>query len=502
MTWPAHPLVYEINTRVWLRELQLAAGRRLGLHEIPDQVLDGYAARGFDALWLMGVWTSSPGALAVALTDPGQRRDYERALPDLTPDDVVASPYAIARYEVPGWMGGPAGLAALRERLSSRGLRLLLDFVPNHLACDHAATISTPAAFVRGTDEDLDRDPRTFFQTAAGHVLAHGRDPFFPAWADTVQVDVSGAAGRALLQQELAVVAAQCDGVRCDMAMLLLPDVFARTWGSRPWSGLLAPRSFWAEAIRQVRSEQPDFLFVAECYWELEHRLLEDGFDFTYDKILYDRLHQGDAAGVRAHLAGDPAFQARCLRFVENHDEPRVAAVFSRERARSAAVVSLCAPGLRLVHEGQEDGWRVKLPVQLGRRPQEGTDPDTRAFYDRLFAFLGRPELKEGRWRLLDVEPPRPGEDVHRGLIAYRWEGDSATAGSLVVVNLADTRRWGRIAVEGVGAGSWLLYDHADDQAYERDGEEMYAPGLFVALDPHQTHLFELRPSRAQGTSP
>lgn len=493
MTWPAHPLVYEINTRVWLREQQLAAGRLLGLDEVPDRILYDVARRGFDALWLMGVWTTGAGALVVAQTDPGLHKDYERALLDFRPDDVIGSPYAVARYEVPAWMGGPAGLAGLRERMRSYGLRLVLDFVPNHLACDHEATLESPAAFVHGTAHDLERDPRSFFRTAGGDILAHGRDPFFPAWADTVQVDVSGAAGRALLELELAGVAAQCDGVRCDMAMLLLPDVFARTWGSRSWSGLLAPRSFWAEAIPRVRAEHPDFLFIAECYWELEHRLLEDGFDFTYDKTLYDRLQGGDAPGVRAHLAGDPAFQARCLRFVENHDEARVAAAFGRERARSAAVVSLAAPGLRLVHEGQEDGWRVKLPVQLGRRPKEESDPETRAFYTRLLAFLSRPELKDGRWRLLDVEPPRPGEDVHRGLVAYRWEGDPATAGSIVVVNLGDTRGWGRIPIDGVGAGSFLLYDHADDQSYERDGEEMYAPGLFVALDPHQAHLFELR---------
>jgi hypothetical protein len=497
VSWPAHPLVYEINTRVWLRELQQAAGSPLTLSEVPDRMLDAYAARGFDALWLMGVWTSSPGALRVAQTDPGLRRDYERALPDLAPGDIIASPYAIARYAVPAWMGGPAGLAALRQRMQGRGLRLVLDFVPNHLALDHAATLEMPAAFVRGTSDDLEGDPTSFFRTAGGDVLAHGRDPYFPAWPDTVQVDVSGAAGRALLQQELAGVAAQCDGVRCDMAMLLLPDVFARTWGARARSGRLAPRSFWAEAIRQVRAEVLDFLFIAECYWELEHRLLEDGFDYTYDKTLYDRLHRGDAVGVRAHLAGDPAFQARCLRFVENHDEARAASAFGGERARSAAVVSLSAPGLRLVHERQEDGWRVKLPVQLGRRPNEETDPEMRAFYDRFLAFLSRPELKEGRWQLLDVEPPRPGEDVNRGLVAYRWEGDAATAGSIVVVNLADTRGWGRIPLNGVGAGSWLLHDHADDQSYVRDGEEMHSPGLFVALDPHQAHLFELR-----GTSP
>jgi hypothetical protein len=446
------------------------------------------------------VWTTGPRAVVVARAEPSLQAEYREALPDLVPDDIVGSPYAITRYEVPAALGGPTALARLRSRMRSRGLSLLLDFVPNHLACDHPATRETPEAFVRGTADDLARDPCSFFRTAAGDVIAHGRDPYFPAWTDTAQVDVTSPRGRALLQTQLDMVAAQCDGVRCDMAMLLLPDVFERTWGARACeAGALAGRSFWAQAIPRVRESWPGFLFLAECYWGLEHRLLEEGFDFTYDKTLYDHLREGDPAGVRAHLRGDPAFQARCLRFVENHDEARAAtAFFPPERARSAAVATLCAPGLRLLHEGQEDGRRVKVPVQLRRRPAERVDAITRAFYERLLAFLARPELKEGRWRRLDVHALPAHEEAARGLLAYRWEGDAPAAGSLVVVNLGSTRGWGHVPIEGLSATKWLLRDHADDQCYVRGGEEMREPGLFVALDPHQSHLFDLLPA---GTS-
>jgi hypothetical protein len=489
-SWPRQPLVYEINTRVWLREQSLAAGRPLALHEVPDHVLDRFVTLGFDAVWLMGVWTTGAVARAIALTEPSLQAEYLHALPDLTRDDVIGSPYAVARYDVAPSLGGLPALAGLRERLARRGLRLFLDFVPNHLACDHPATLETPAAFVGGTAEDLAGDPRSFFPIPGGDVLAHGRDPFFPAWTDTAQVDVTSEEGRALLHAQLAKAAVQCDGVRCDMAMLLLPDVFARTWGARARGFCTTP--FWPEAVARVRELFPYFLFIAESYWGLEQRLLDDGFDYAYDKTLYDRLKAGDVDGVRAHLQAPQAHQERCLRFIENHDEPRAVAAFGRLRSRSAAAATLCAPGLRLLHEGQEEGWQVKLPVQLGRRPPAPADPETRAFYERLLGFLSRAELRQGQWRLLEVHPDQPGGDSHRGLVAYLWQSDAAT--SLVVVNLHGERRWGRIPL-GVVAGLHVLHDHADDMRYEREGWEMQNPGLFVALDPFREHLFELEGS-------
>src|SRR5204863_1545022 len=98
--------------------------------------------------------------------------------------------------------------------------------------------------------------------------------------------------------------------------------------------------------------------FLAEAYWGLEWALQQQGFDFTYDKVLYDRLLRGDAAGVRAHLAADPAFRDRCARFLENHDEPRAAAAFGVPGELGPALVTSLASGLRLLHEGQPEGRR------------------------------------------------------------------------------------------------------------------------------------------------
>ena len=111
------------------------------------------------------------------------------------------------------------------------------------------------------------------------------------------------------------------------MAMLVLPDVFERTWGIAA-PGVLAP-----SAPSAVRAKVPDFLFLAEVYWDLEWTLQQQGFDYTYDKRLYDRLVEGHARPVREHLRAGLDFQDRLARFLENHDEPRAAATFTPEPA-------------------------------------------------------------------------------------------------------------------------------------------------------------------------
>ena len=131
---------------------------------------------------------------------------------------------------------------------------------------------------------------------------------------------------RASIRTVLAI-AGQCDGIRCDMAMLLLNKIFEGTWGRR--AGQRPEAEYWTEIIPTVRESHPDFLFIAEAYWDREWELQQLGFDYCYDKRLYDRLELGDPQSVRLHLGADPAYQAKLVRFIENHDEPRAAAIFS-----------------------------------------------------------------------------------------------------------------------------------------------------------------------------
>ncbi|HEY4753461.1 MAG TPA: alpha-amylase family glycosyl hydrolase, partial [Candidatus Limnocylindrales bacterium] len=296
---PAYPTLFQLNTRVYLTSLGRELGRLATLDDIPDAELDRLAGLGFDWVWLLSVWRTGPASRAISLSDPALRAAFEATLPDLTDDDIGGSGFAIAAYEVSPALGGDAALTRLRSRMAARGLRLMLDFVPNHMALDHPWASLHPERFVQGTEADLLREPRNWTTvTTEGEgefVLAHGRDPYFPGWTDTLQLDYGNPATVEAMTAELASVAARCDGVRCDMAMLLLPDVFDRTWGH-------PALPFWPEAIRRARAVHPGFVLMAEVYWDLEWTMLGDGFDLAYDKRLYDRLVASAAGPVRDHL--------------------------------------------------------------------------------------------------------------------------------------------------------------------------------------------------------
>ena len=229
--------------------------------------------------------------------------------------------------------------------------------------------------------------------THAGETLTFLHGPMFCNW-----MHFSPGFGERRFKLVFSI-AAQCDGVRCDMAMLMLNQIFERTWESR--AAQRPPTEYWDDVIPAIKRAHPGFRFIAEAYWDLEWELQQQGFDFCYDKRLYDRLEHDNAASVRLHLCADLAYQDNLLRFLENHDEPRAAAAFSPAKEQAAAVTTFTLPGARLFHEGQFEGRRVRLPVFLGRRPAEPVNKALRAFYEKLLAAINTPIFRDGEWRAL-----------------------------------------------------------------------------------------------------
>jgi hypothetical protein len=495
------PTTYQINTRVVLNEVGKTLGRAATLEDFSDQLLDEIASRGFSYVWPLGVWQTGAVARKLALEDPERMATMKRALPGLREEDVVSSPFAIVAYDVHRDFGGEAALAKLRQRLARRGLGLILDFVPNHIALDHAWVHEHPEYLVGGTLEDLQREPRNYIRMATRlgpRILAHGRDPYFDGWPDTVQLNYRHAGLREAQIGVLGQIADRCDGIRCDMAMLLEPEVIARTWGARakPGDGS-TPKDdpFWPEAIGAVRRRHPNFRFIAEVYWDMEWNLQQRGFDYTYDKRLYDRLRDGGARVVREHLMAAPAFSERCLRFLENHDEPRAAATFDHEKHRAAAVVTLLAPGMRFVHEGQIEGRRVHVPMQLGRRPAEPLDEALRAFYLRLLQALARPEVHSGRWRLESCRPAWDGNPSADQFIVSSWEEGERRL--LVAVNYAPSQGQCYVvpSLGGLASRRWRLVDLLSEVQYQREGAALADQGLYLDLPPWGYHVFALEPA-------
>jgi hypothetical protein len=492
--WPDQPVIYEVDTWPWLRDLSASAGAALTLGKVPVQAWDELVPPGVDAVWLMGVWEHSRAGLAISLQDEGLMAGLRRALPDLTPDDVVGSPYCVRRYVVDDRLGGPRGLAVAREELRRRGARLILDYVPNHVAPDHPWVREHPERFISGSTKDRGAAPEAWFDLD-GQILAHGRDPNFPPWPDVVQLDAFSPSTRRAMVDTLVDIGTQCDGVRCDMAMLLLNDVFVRTWG--PWVGGAPQEELWPEVLAAVRAQHPQMLFVAEAYWDLEWELQQQGFDFCYDKRLYDRLVHETAESVRAHLAADLGYQRRLVRFTENHDEPRAATALPGERAYAAAVAIATLPGATMWHEGQFEGRRVQLPVFLGRRPDEPVDVLARAFQGRLLAAVGRQHLRDGAWSLLSTTG-WPDNRTNENLAAWTWARPDG--GSIIVVNLSDAPAQGRVPLPwpGLGRGRRTLTDVLTGARLERDGSELVDPGLFVDLPAWGSHVLVVDPLRWQ----
>ena len=499
MADPRYPALYQINTRILLYELGAALGRAATLEDVPDSALDEIAADGFDWVWLLGVWQTGEAGRQVSLRMPELQPEYRELLPDFTADDVCGSPFAVREYVVHRDFGGPGALERFRRRLAERGAKLMLDFVPNHTALDHPWVREHPEFYVHGTDADLAREPQNYIRVdtrLGSRVLAHGRDPYFPGWTDTLQVNYRHAGFREAMLAVLDGIAAQCDGVRCDMAMLVLPDVIRRTWGdrARPADGS-APGDdpFWPVAIERVRRRRPYFVFLAEAYWDLEWALQQQGFDYTYDKRCYDRLRAQDGEAVRGHLLADLDYQRRSARFLENHDEPRAAAVFPPAVHHAAAIVAFLAPGLRFIHDGQRSGRRLRASNHLRRRAAELIDHELESYYARLLTCLRRWEARNGDWRLLEPAPAWVGNRGWERFVTFSWSG--AGRRLLVAVNYGPTQAQCYLTVpdEGLRRRRIVLCDLMNPiTIYERDGDELAGSGLYLDLPAWGYHVFDV----------
>ena len=493
MATPRYPALFQVNTRVRLSELAAALGRKATLDDIPDAELDRLAGDGFDLVWFLGVWQTGEAARRVSRSKPEWLAEYKRVLPDFREADVCGSCFAVRDYRVHEDFGGDEALARLRFRLKRRGLRLILDFVPNHMAPDHPWVTEHPDFFVSGTEEQLAAQPQNYCRIGTGQgarVLAYGRDPYFDGWPDTLQLNYGNPALQRAMLGELGRIARQCDGVRCDMAMLVLPEVFERTWG-------IAAPPFWSRATEIVRAKVPGFLFLAEVYWDLEWTLQQQGFDYTYDKRLYDRLEEGHARPVREHLHAGLDFQDRLARFLENHDEPRAAATFAPEVERAAAVITYFTPGLRFFHQGQFEGRTKRISPHLVRAPEEAPDRETQKFYERLLAVLRKPIVRTGEWQWLGCQPAWEGNGSWDDFVAHCWRG-SAGERMLIAVNYAPhpSQCYLNLPFPESRDRSVLLKDSLSPACYTRAGNELLERGLYLDLQPWSYHVFDLEISR------
>lgn len=493
-----NPALYEINTYMWLYELSQQSGKSINLGNVPAAEWDRLKQLGFDYVWLMGIWKRSGAGIRI-FRDSDEYDSFTSYINSIshgwTSEDLVGSPYSVAAYEPDPFIGTWGNVDTAMEELHKRDIGLILDFVPNHIAPDHSWVFEHPEYLIGGSIEEFQEHPGVFSQIQAGDrtiFAARGRDPYFPPWTDVVQLNHFNPETRQALIDELKKIAVHCDGFRCDMAMLVLNDVFQKTWGwmMKSPSQALPEQEFWVQARQAV----PQSLLMAEAYWDTEWTLQQMGFDYVYDKKLYDSIASFSSGRIYIYLKADMSYQKRLVRFLENHDEKRSAEAFGKERLEAVAALFSTLPGMRLYHQGQIEGKKIKIPVQLRRIIREEADKEVTVFYERLLSITKQAVFHSGQWRLWEVYPLNDGSCGN--LIAFTWKLDNQI--KLVVVNMYHGVSQGRIPLrEMVSADTeYVLTDELHGVTYVRDGKNMENHGLIVILNSFKAHIFNISPSK------
>ncbi|TFG07603.1 MAG: alpha-amylase [Promethearchaeota archaeon] len=489
LKWPKHPKILEINTWPWLNNLSGKYNDSINLNNVPQEIINN-KFRNFDVIWLMGVWERSPQGREIALEDPYLQEEYHDALRKFKPEDVVGSPYSIHYYRVDDHLGGNDGLKAFRKQLIDSELLLILDYVPNHVAVDHMWTLLKSDVFIKGTEKDLLSHPKEFCKIV-DQVYAHGKDPYFPPWGDTIQINAFSSEAREKSIYTLLEIAQLCDGIRCDMAMLMTNKIFSQTWGER--AGPPPEEEFWVDIIKSIRKDYPNFTFLAEVYWNMEWELQQQGFDYCYDKKLHDRLIHDNAHSVREHLKADWDYQRKLIRFIENHDEKRAIKVLGESKSKAAAVIICTIPGAKLIYEGQMKGYKIKWPVQLGRRINEENNLELMGFYKNLIEATPSSEFEDGNWALCNIEQVNDADISNNNLIGYQWWSEDKYR--VIIVNYSEFKSRGQVKIEKLNFGTyeWEFNDLLNQNIYRYNGQNLSMYGLYVELNPWNSHIFDLK---------
>lgn len=483
--------IYEINIRVFLRKFDNGT-KKAKLLDIPFSYWQNLADLGINYIWLMGIWKTCSSTIDKYCFEDYLINNYSKALKDWKNEDVIGSPYSINKYELNNTICSEDELKSFREKLRTIGLGLILDFIPNHYSSESDLIYTHPEIFLQVDESTFNNDKHTYFQPniLEKKFFAHGRDPFFPAWEDTIQVNVCCKEAREFQKNELIKISEMCDGVRCDMAMLALNNVFKNTWGSAlPEKCKQVSVEFWSDLISYVKTQNENFIFIAEAYWDMEWQLQQLGFDFTYDKTLTDRLKFASAKDIFEHLKADYNYQIKSLRFLENHDEERSITELGKDKSKAAAVIISTILGGKLYFDGQFEGKKIKLPVQLGREPHEKIHDDIKYFYNHLLSITKHEIFSIGQWKLLEPISSWMNNYTFKNILAWEWAFNNERR--IVAVNYSSSVATCRLKIDVSGyPDEFVIKDLLNQVEYLRSSEEIHTLGLYIELKPFHSHVF------------
>ncbi|CAD8083789.1 unnamed protein product [Paramecium sonneborni] len=479
-----NPTIYELSLRPWLYELTNKYGRKISkLNDIPIEEFQHLKDIGVDYVWLMGIWQLGKYGLDF---DKAHANDYKSNLPDFTIDDVIGSPYAITQFVCNSELGTDQDIINLRKKLNDMGLKLMLDFVPNHSAIDSPYRTSNIDYYIRAppnTPKPYDSE----FYLPDG--VSYGGDQWDGFWKDTAQWNYWNQDTRNYLKSVVKKIASMSDGMRCDMAMVILNDLFYNKWKPQldAWGYKRPSSEFWSEAIKETKQQYPNTIFLAEVYWGKEQDLINLGFDYVYEKWLLDQQATLDVGKVRPILSNlNLNYASHSNHFVENHDEPRAIIKFSGKDYIScvAALMSYSIPGARFINHGQLEGLSNKLDVHLRRSYKENGSTYVKWFYGKVLPILKKDVFKSGNWQQLNVTG-----DQYWKFFAFKWTNSSDKI--VVIINYSDGSGYGLVKLSDASSGQQTITEMISGQTYVRSGDDMRNNGLGVVVDGWNAQIFK-----------
>ena len=484
----ANPHVLEVSARLWFNKIEKDIGHKITLADIPEKYFFEIKSAGFDAVWLMGIWEESLTSRQIARTDGPINNYIQKRVPSYKKEDIFGSPYSICSYEIDKKFGTKEDLLKFKARLNEYGIALILDFVGNHFSVDNPLTWEEPDLFITSKEEPQDKE--LFYQNKNGVWLAHGKDPYFSPWTDSAQLNLFNPKTREMLLNSLLEVCPLCDGLRCDMVMLMLNNVHKEIWGK--YLNYDTPKEeFWPNAIRKVKELFPSFTFIAEVYWGLEYEVQELGFDFTYDKILYDRLLSSHPMQIAAHLRAEHLYQKKTLRFIANHDEEvPITAFASKQKSFAAAVVAYTLSGGRLFTSSQICGAPYRLPIQY-LPPNIHIEKDVLSFYGKFLDIINHPCFHGGQWALKEAVS-HDGKDLScQNILTWMWTQN--TTCKIVVINYSDQQSKFKIFIDKLPKTENIrLKDEFPESFINISFEELKKQGLTLSFKPYEFKIFSV----------
>lgn len=448
--------MYLINTRLWFNGLGIKS-----IDDVPDTEWEKLFEK-YDNFWFMGIYRPSQKGQENAKKYWEQ---YQYYLPDIDKEkDVVSSPFAVPEYYPnPAIANSWQEWDKMVEKLHQKGKRVFIDFVPNHTALDHPWVESHPEYYIQGDKQQYQDNPSHFVEIIDNHgqirYLAHGKDPYFDPWSDTLQLNYANLELQKRMEEELINLSKHADGFRCDMAVLITPDVFLKTWGSylsneekQNLESSLQNRdedkqnlefSFWRRVVSRLkeattREGENKFELIAEAYWEVDK--IEKYFDFIYNHDLYkqivETLGNGPNIDLKSHLdyllRNPNNDKKHWVFYTENHDEKRAVDAMDEQFSKPAAVLSaMIKNSIFMVNQGQEVGCRYHPPMQVFRCRKEDINQSMAKFYDELILIRRSRLFQTGDIKI--IEPKNYDQNSILFEVVNRKLGQKA----IVVVNIS-----------------------------------------------------------------